>query len=133
PCPDSTPLPPALGGLTSPFAGLSFPTEGTPAGDGPGAIPEPLREHPRYRVLRLLGRGGMGNVYLAEHRHMGRMVALKVIDPTILDNPAAVRRVRQEGEAVAPLAPPNVVQADDAQAAAGVPLLVLVDDQGRAA
>jgi WD40 repeat protein len=125
PCPDSTPLPPALGGLTSPFAGLSFPAEATPEGEAPAAIPEPLREHPRYRVLRLLGRGGMGNVYLAEHRHMGRMVALKVIDPSILDNPTAVRRFRQEVKAAAQLAHPNIVQAHDAEEAGGLHFLVL--------
>src|SRR5262249_2921781 len=131
PCPDSTPLPPALGGLTSPFPGLSFPAEGTPAGDGAGAIPEPLREHPRYRVIRLLGRGGMGNVYLAEHRHMDRMVALKVIDPSILDNPAAVQRFRQEVKAAAQLSHPNIVQAYDAEEAGGLHFLVLEYTDGQ--
>jgi WD40 repeat protein len=130
-CPDSTPLPPALEGRTSIFSPLSFPVQGTPAGDGPGAIPEPLREHPRYRVIRLLGRGGMGNVYLAEHRHMDRMVALKVIDPSILDNPAAVRRFRQEVKAAAQLSHPNIVQAHDAEEAGGLHFLVLEYVEGQ--
>src|SRR5262249_46766435 len=95
-CPASTPLPSSSGGLTSSLPGLPVATSG---GEGPDAVPEPLREHPRYRVLRLIGCGGMGNVYLAEHRHMDRKVALKVIDPSILDNPAAVRRFRQEVKA----------------------------------
>src|SRR5262249_54421834 len=95
------------------------------------AIPDPLREHPRYRVVRLLGRGGMGNVYLAEHRHMGRLVALKVIDPSILDNPAAVRRFRQEVKAAARLTHPNIVQAYDADEAGGLHFLVLEYVEGQ--
>ena len=47
----------------------------------PDAPPE-LVNHPRYRVLKLLGQGGMGAVYLAEHLVMGRRVALKVIAPS---------------------------------------------------
>src|SRR5438046_1804824 len=38
-----------------------------------------LAFHPRYRVVKTLGRGGMGTVYLAEHKVMKRPVALKVI------------------------------------------------------
>src|SRR5262245_31318255 len=135
-CPDSTPLPLSLAGATSPLPGLPCPglpspAEGTPGGEGPGAIPAPLREHPRYRVLRLLGRGGMGNVYLAEHRHMGRLVALKVIDPGILDHPAGVRRFRQEVQAAAQLSHPNVVQAHDSEEAGGLHFLVLEYVEGQ--
>ncbi len=55
-----------------------------------------LRDHPRYRVLGLVGHGGMGAVYKAEHRLMERLVALKVISPALLANPQAVERFRRE-------------------------------------
>src|SRR5436853_6399304 len=42
-------------------------------------IPEELIGHPRYRVLELLGSGGMGAVFKAEHRLMERVIVLKVI------------------------------------------------------
>jgi anti-sigma factor RsiW len=42
-------------------------------------IPPSLLDHARYRVVGLVGRGGMGDVYQAEHRMMERAVALKVI------------------------------------------------------
>src|SRR5262245_55868504 len=130
-CPDATPLPRSLEGPTAPLPGLSLRAEGARGGDGPGAVPEPLRDHPRYRVLRPIGRGGMGNVYLTEHRHMDRLVALKVIDPEILDNPAAVRRFRQEVKAAARLSHPNIVQAHDAEEAGGLHFLVLEFVEGQ--
>jgi serine/threonine protein kinase len=79
-------------------------------------VPPALAGHSRYRVIRLLGQGGMGAVYLAEHRHMERQVALKVISPDLINNSEAVRRFRQEVTAAARLGPhPNVVAVHDAE------------------
>src|SRR5207247_3425435 len=66
-------------------------------------IPAELAEHPRYHVLDLLGSGGMGAVYRAEHRLMERHVALKVINPGLMDKPALVERFRREVKAAARL------------------------------
>src|SRR5262249_37159150 len=63
---------------------------GTTPDDGVGtladaaAIPAELIDHPRYRLVELIGQGGMGAVYKAEHRRMERPVALKVINPALL-------------------------------------------------
>jgi serine/threonine protein kinase len=56
----------------------------------------------------------MGAVYTAEHRLMERLVALKLISPTLLDNAASVDRFRREFRAAARLSHPNVVTAFDA-------------------
>src|SRR5262249_19810534 len=58
----------------------------------PDAVPPGLANHSRYRVLELVGVGGMGAVYKAEHRLMERLVALKVIRPNLLARAGAVER-----------------------------------------
>ncbi len=70
-----------------------------------------------YRLLELLGEGGMGRVFKAKHLRLGRDVALKVIRKEKLSNPAVVGRFRQEIHAAAQLSHPNVVLAFDAEEA----------------
>jgi serine/threonine protein kinase len=92
---------------------------------GGTAIPPELANHPRYRVLELLGRGGMGVVYKAEHLLMERPVALKVISHALTDDPGAVERFRREVKGAARLAHPNIVAAYDAEQAGGLHFLVM--------
>lgn len=84
-----------------------------------------LQGHPRYEVKELIGRGGMGQVYLAYHRLMGRLVALKVIDQRFLKNKEAVERFRREVTAAASLNHPNIVTAYDAEEIDGIQFLVM--------
>jgi hypothetical protein len=95
-----------------------------PAGPPPGLPPE-LANHPRFRVVRELGRGGMGVVYEAEHRMMERRVALKVINRALLDHPDALARFHAEVKAAARLDHPNIVRAYDAEQAGELHLLVM--------
>lgn len=88
-------------------------------------LPRELADHPRYRIVRMLGGGGMGVVYLAEHRIMGRQVALKVIGRDFTRDPKAVERFRREAKAAAQLSHPNIVTAHDADQAGAVHFLVM--------
>ncbi len=62
-----------------------------------------------YRILREIGRGGMGVVYEAEQESLGRRVALKVLPPGALGNPRQVERFRREARAAARLHHTNLV------------------------
>jgi serine/threonine protein kinase len=88
-------------------------------------LPPELVNHPRYRILRLLGVGGMGTVYQAEHRVMERCVALKVIRTDLTSNAGAVERFRREVKAAAKLNHPNIVDAFDAEQVGNLHLLVM--------
>jgi serine/threonine protein kinase len=73
----------------------------------PGMIPgETLGP---YRILSLLGSGGMGDVYLAEHEQLRRPVALKILPPHALSNPDDLYRFRREQRVMASLRHPNIV------------------------
>ena len=104
------------------------PTVAGPSPDPPvlAGLPKELIDHPRYRVVAVLGTGGMGTVYRAEHRLMDRPVALKVIRGDLLGNPALVERFRREVRSAARLAShPNIVAAYDAEQAGETHMLVM--------
>ena len=67
----------------------------------------------KYRLLELLGVGGMGAVYLCEHMFMKRLVALKVLPVEKLEDPSALARFYREARAVAAMDHPNIVRAYD--------------------
>jgi serine/threonine protein kinase len=98
--------------------------QGARQGSDP-AVPPELANHPRFHVVRELGRGGMGVVYLAEQHLMERPVAIKVISKSLMDNPKAVERFRGEVRAAAKLDHKNIVRVWDADQAGNLQMLVM--------
>jgi serine/threonine protein kinase len=66
-----------------------------------------------YRVLELLGEGGMGRVYVAEHIKLGRRVAMKVLRSELATNPSAVSRFFAEARAVNRISHDHIVEITD--------------------
>src|SRR5918911_284868 len=62
-----------------------------------------------YRVRRLLGRGGMASVYLAEQPDIGAKVAIKVLSPEVSDDEVLTRRFVDEARAVNRIRHPNII------------------------
>jgi serine/threonine protein kinase len=67
----------------------------------------------KYKVLERLGSGGMGSVYLCEHKLMRRRVAVKVLPTAKASDPSALERFYREARAAAALDHPNIVHAYD--------------------
>ncbi len=85
----------------------------------------------KYRLLERVGRGGMGSVYKARHEVMGRVVALKVMARSLVNDADAVARFKREVRAAAALSHPNIVTAYDADCAGDVHFLVMEYVDGR--
>ena len=77
----------------------------------PARLPPGLAEHPDYEILRELGRGGMGVVYLAENRLMGRKEVLKVVSSHLINRHGVLDRFLREIRSAAQLHHPNIVTA----------------------
>jgi len=105
-----------------------------PSSDGDRG-PETLEGHivaDRYRVEKLLGVGGMGCVYRAEHIHMRKTVALKTLHPEMTQLPEAVARFEREAIAASRIDHPNIAAATDfGRLADGSYFLVLQFVEGR--
>ena len=95
-------------------AGLSMLAGGDPSSPAPppaSSLPPGLADHPDYRVLRELGQGGMGVVYLAENTLMGRKEVLKVVGSHLIKRRGVLERFLVEIRNAARLHHPNVVTA----------------------
>ena len=84
-----------------------------------------------YLILDKLGQGGMGVVFKARHRRLGRVGALKILPPSFARDRTAVMRFRREVEAAGRLKHPNLVAALDADEDRGVHFLVMDYVEGR--
>jgi serine/threonine-protein kinase len=98
------------------------PTPAVPVHDAscgsPPRAPEPETLEPgatlgSYRLEALLGEGGMGQVFVATHRTLGRRVAIKVLKAELAADPAQVSRFVQEAQAVNRVRHPNIVEVHD--------------------
>ena len=67
----------------------------------------------RYRILDLIGKGGMGKVYLAEHVALGKKVAVKVLNPAYTNRPDQVKRFLREAKAASTIGHENVIDITD--------------------
>ena len=76
-----------------------------------------------YRILRPLGRGGMGEVCAAEDTKLGRTVALKVLPSELSQDADRRQRFEREARAVAALNHPHIVTIYSVEEAGGVPFL----------
>lgn len=88
---------------------LPSPTEQTPA-EGAADIPADLRSLGGYRLLRRLGGGGMGSVFLAFQEGDNRHVAVKVLSPQLARSPALLDRFYREARNGSHLNHPNIVR-----------------------
>jgi serine/threonine protein kinase len=118
------------------------PVDSTPTTDLPAVLPQSarhpeddfppeLRNHPKYRLIKLLGKGGMGAVYLAEHRMLDKWIAIKTINPTLVDDSEMLERFKRERKMAAKLEHPNIVRAYDADTAGNLHLLIMEYVEGR--
>ncbi len=103
--PSGTLAPPTLPPPTAEPAATdrTLPQPGLPAAAAPPNVPG-------YRLVRLLGRGGMGVVFLAERLADGAAVAVKAVAPSITGDDAQVRRFLREAEVLKQLDHPGIVR-----------------------
>ena len=84
-----------------------------------------------FQIVRLLGRGGMGQVFLAEQRSLKRKVALKILRPDLAANQTSLQRFQKEAQAVARITHANIVQIYAINEQDGVHYMALEYVEGR--
>jgi serine/threonine-protein kinase len=99
-----------------------------PPGDGDEWIGRSLGE---FLILRRLGKGGMGQVFLAEQRSLKRKVAIKVLRPELAANKTALERFHVEAHNIAKLTHANIVQIYALDEQDGIHYMVLEYVEGR--
>ena len=85
----------------------------------------------RYRIIDLIGRGGMGAVYRVEHVKMGKIMAMKLLHGELSRDTDIARRFRREAQAVSQLSHMNTVSVFDFGASQGLMYLVMEYIEGK--
>jgi len=95
-------------------ASSDVPTSTTPPGRFVPPRPAELAEQfPQLEILDLLGQGGMGAVYRARQKQLGRLVALKILPPEVEQSKAFAERFTREARSLAMLNHPHIVTVYD--------------------
>ncbi|MBI5518152.1 MAG: protein kinase [Deltaproteobacteria bacterium] len=81
----------------------------------------------RYTIQKVIGRGGMATVYLARNQQTERLVALKILDPEISNDPSYVERFRREARAAGRIRSDHVVSIYDLDAEVGGTLVLVME------
>jgi serine/threonine-protein kinase len=103
-------------------------TQALPDGPAPDLTGRTLGD---FRIVRRLGEGGMGQVYLAEQLSLRRKVALKLLHPELAAQPTTLQRFKIEAEAAARATHANIVQVYAIGAADGLHYMALEYVEGR--
>src|SRR5246127_3906523 len=85
----------------------------------------------RYRILQVLGEGGMGAVYKAVDRELNRVIALKVIRPELASNPEILQRFKQELILARQVTDRNVIRIFDLGEAGGIKFITMEYVEGQ--
>jgi eukaryotic-like serine/threonine-protein kinase len=100
------------------------PASSASAGQLPALLPGMMLGG-RYEILQTIGEGGMGAVYKAEDRELGRTVALKVIRPELASNPEILQRFKQEILLASKVTDRNIIRIYDLGDAEGIKFITM--------
>src|SRR5689334_11592204 len=107
---------------SKPSSGTQIAGSGGPVAEASASASMPSVESPslvgevldgRYKIVKKLGEGGMGEVYAAEHVHIEKHVAIKLLKAEIVSNKEAVSRFRQEARSASSIGHKNIIGIDD--------------------
>lgn len=80
----------------------------------------------KYRIHAVIGEGGMSSIYRADHLGLDRRVAIKVLHPSLADDPEAIARLRHEAKVVSTIGHPNICEVFDlGRTSSGSPYMVM--------